>query len=380
MSGQGRGRPARHGRRAQSRPDPRRAGGGSERQPRRRGGNERVAERGRGMPPVRAEEVSSRLAAALQIRAAAELPSGGYNEVWRLIHAEHDQLPGLYIDVWGPVALIRLRSEEWHSDALRAALVDGLVALGIQQHRWLIDGGSRHSGPQLQEVAEAWNREAAARGNGPQALTYHAHELGLRYELRLEEPFNPGLFFDMREVRATLRQRWEGMRVANLFAYTGAFSVALAERNDVTNVDSSARYLEWAKLNHGLNGVEARYIHEDAFAWLERARRRGDQYDAVILDPPVFSRGKRGHSRVFSLRKDFGRLIEDALAITAPDGELFVSTNYEQLSQVSFRSLVAGIGRQGQRVLQAPWEQPPDFPAPAELFHLKTALLLPERG
>lgn len=313
-------------------------------------------------------------------RAAAALPTPGTDEVYRLAHAEHDGLPGLFLDVWGPVVLIRVRDPMWHEGDLRHALVTALQNEGFAQFRWLIDHGARHDGPSHQEETERWNLDTERRGIGPEALHFEAHELGLRYGIRLDEPFNPGLFHDMREVRRTLRARWTGKRIANLFSYTGAFSVALAHANEVLNIDSSARYLAWAEENHTRNGLQATFLREDAFAWLKAARAAGEKFDAVIVDPPVFSRGKKGQSRAFSLRKDLGALIEDALAITAPGGELFLSTNYEALSPSAFRTLVVGIARDRRRWLVTPWADPPDFPAPAENLHLKTALLVPDAG
>jgi len=82
------------------------------------------------------------------------------------------------------------------------------------------------------------------------------------------------------------------------------------------------------------------FVEGDAFEFLARSLRRGDRFDAVVLDPPVYSRGKKGRSREFSLRRDLGPLVEDALSLLAPGGELFVSTNYAALEPHAFRRLL----------------------------------------
>ena len=74
--------------------------------------------------------------------------------------------------------------------------------------------------------------------------------------------------------------------VLNLFAYTGGASVALAAGGArVTHVDTSRPAIGWARENAALNGVSTiRWIHEDARRFVARERRRGRQYDALLLD------------------------------------------------------------------------------------------------
>ena len=92
--------------------------------------------------------------------------------------------------------------------------------------------------------------------------------------------------------------------VLNLFAYTGGASVALAAAGArVTHVDTSRPAIGWARENAALNGVSTiRWIHEDARRFVDRERRRGRRYDALLLDPPAFGRGRRatGSSTVTS--------------------------------------------------------------------------------
>jgi 23S rRNA (cytosine1962-C5)-methyltransferase len=97
----------------------------------------------------------------------------------------------------------------------------------------------------------------------------------------------------------------------NLFAYTGGASVALAAAGArVTHVDASRPAIGWARDNAALNGVSTiRWIHEDARRFVDRERRRGRQYDALLLDPPAYGRGPAGD---WQLDRDLPGLLEAA--------------------------------------------------------------------
>lgn len=86
------------------------------------------------------------------------------------------------------------------------------------------------------------------------------------------------------------------IKVLNLFAYTGAGSVVCASAGaKVTHVDASKGMVERAKENARLNGItNIRYIVEDCKKFIEREIRRGNKYDAIIMDPPSYGRGTNG--------------------------------------------------------------------------------------
>lgn len=88
------------------------------------------------------------------------------------------------------------------------------------------------------------------------------------------------------------------IKVLNLFAYTGGATVAAAKAGaTVTHVDASKGMVTWAKENAAHSGLEEapiRYIVDDCVKFVEREIRRGNQYDAVIMDPPSYGRGPKG--------------------------------------------------------------------------------------
>lgn len=88
------------------------------------------------------------------------------------------------------------------------------------------------------------------------------------------------------------------MKVLNLFAYTGGATVAAAAAGaEVTHVDASKGMVNWAKDNAALSGLSEapiRYLVDDCVKFVEREIRRGNTYDALIMDPPSYGRGPKG--------------------------------------------------------------------------------------
>ncbi len=88
------------------------------------------------------------------------------------------------------------------------------------------------------------------------------------------------------------------IRVLNLFAYTGGATIAAAKAGaNVTHVDASKGMVAWAKenaLSSGLANAPIRWIVDDCIKFVEREIRRGNHYDAIIMDPPSYGRGPKG--------------------------------------------------------------------------------------
>lgn len=128
-------------------------------------------------------------------------------------------------------------------------------------------------------------------------------------------------------------------RVLNLFAYTGAASIAAALAGaEVTHVDASKKAIAWAKENQALSGLgerSIRWIAEDAVAFLRREVRRGKSYDGIFLDPPKFGRGDQG--QVWKLFDDLPEVLSLCRRLLAPEALFLVLTTYA--IRASFASL-----------------------------------------
>ena len=116
------------------------------------------------------------------------------------------------------------------------------------------------------------------------------------------------------------------IKVLNLFAYTGGASIECALAGaKVTHVDAAKSMIDIAKINAKLNNIDnIRYILDDCVKFVEREIRRGNKYDAIIMDPPSFGRGPKGETwKIEENIYDFVSLCGKVLS----DNPLFVLIN-----------------------------------------------------
>jgi 23S rRNA (cytosine1962-C5)-methyltransferase len=199
-------------------------------------------------------------------------------------------------------------------------------------------------------------------------------ENGLQFLVSLDAGYSTGLFLDQRENRRRLlTSDLRGKTVLNTFAYTCAFSVAAARTGAVvTSLDLSKRYLDWGRDNFRLNGINPDahdFIYGDCFDWLARLAKKSRSYDVVLLDPPTFSKAKKG--RPFSAEKDYAKLVALAEPLVKQDGKLFCSTNARSLAPQRFLEAIQRGAPRARRMEFA--TQPFDFRvASGEKPYLKT--------
>ena len=120
------------------------------------------------------------------------------------------------------------------------------------------------------------------------------------------------------------------IKVLNLFAYTGGATVACMYAGaHVTHVDSSKGMVDWAKENISLNNLDTtkvRYIVDDVLKFVQREARRGNKYDAIIMDPPSYGRGSNGE--VWNIEKDLYPLINACMDILSDNPLFFIINSY----------------------------------------------------
>ena len=120
------------------------------------------------------------------------------------------------------------------------------------------------------------------------------------------------------------------VKVLNLFAYTGGASVAcLSAGASVTHVDSSKGMVDWFKENVKSSGMEdypIRYLIDDVVKFVQREIRRGNKYDAIIMDPPSYGRGANGE--VWDIEKNLNYLVEICSEILSDEPLFFLINSY----------------------------------------------------
>lgn len=195
-----------------------------------------------------------------------------------------------------------------------------------------------------------------------------------RFIFRADGGLSPGLFLDQRLNRARIRDLAAGRSVLNLFSYTGGFTVAALAggARQVTSVDLSKKYLEWAHANileNNLDATASRSIPDDVVRFVSRAKRRGEKYDLIICDPPTFS---RTDGRVFRAPTDFAPLVADLSEMLEENGTLFCSSNTETWSDDLFRrDLLSQLPKERFTIL-SDTEALPDFSTLPSAQKLKT--------
>ncbi len=124
--------------------------------------------------------------------------------------------------------------------------------------------------------------------------------------------------------------RASGLKFLNLFGYTGVASLfALRAGAEVTHLDASSQSLKIAKENQELSGLEnlpMRIIEDDVIKFLEREVKRGNKYDAVIMDPPKFGRGPKGE--VWKLEENLPKLLDLVKKVLSDDPLFVILTSY----------------------------------------------------
>ena len=132
-------------------------------------------------------------------------------------------------------------------------------------------------------------------------------------------------------IEEKIKEAKKPVRFLNLFGYTGVASLfALRAGGEVTHLDASKQTLNWVKENQKLNTdlLEApmRVIEDDAIKFLEREEKRGNKYDAIIMDPPKFGRGPKGE--VWKLEEMLPKLLSQVRKVLSDKPLFVILTSY----------------------------------------------------
>lgn len=161
-------------------------------------------------------------------------------------------------------------------------------------------------------------------------ITYH----DMTFNLKLMGFKHTGLFpeqaYNWNLIREKIKSSNRHLNVLNLFAYTGAATIAAAKEGaSVVHVDSSEGMVAWAKENAKSSNVidkPIRWIVDDVKKFVKREIRREHKYDIILMDPPSFGRGNNGE--VWDIEKDLYELVDLCKEILSDDPILFIINSY----------------------------------------------------
>ncbi len=267
---------------------------------------------------------------------------------FRLFNGSADGWEKLVVEIYATVAVFHLYDAKESQDLWKEA-AEWLVSRAIAKSVY-----AKQFEPERFRTKSEKPQAPSLLAGKPSQEEVTVLESGLNYLLRPYSGLSSGLFLDQRDNRKLLAQLSHGERVLNGFSYTCAFSVACAAQSaEVTSVDVSKKALEWGKRNFALNDISLephRFYADDIFEFYQRAHKRKDRFDVVILDPPSFGRNPKG--KPFSVFRDWRRLLEGALTLLEPKGTLFFSSNLSKWDSKFLTKIVGdllqGAGRSGK--------------------------------
>lgn len=297
---------------------------------------------------------------------------GPDTDAYRLCNGEGDHVPGLVIDRYAHVAIVRLDGDHLDPwiERLAPKLARSLAGRGVRSvalRRARDEAGERRIRP--------------LAGDEPEDRVI-VRENGMAMEVDLAHGQKTGAFLDQRDNRARVRAFGaRRARALNLYSYAGGFSVAaaLGGAAHVTSVDVAAAAHATAQRSFRANGLDPAkhaFVTADAFAFLEAAARRGDKFDLIVSDPPSFAPNERTKPRALAAyRKLHGALAK----VLAPGGLLCAASCSSHVSAEDFLGTLddAALGRDDLSLV-AMHGQPPDHPTLPAWFegrYLKFAVL-----
>ena len=282
---------------------------------------------------------------------------------YRWVNGEGDGLPGVTLDRYGDYLMLQLYSCAWepHLELLTKAIHAVFKPLALYRKQRPQETRALESKSSNKEYSRLISGTAA-----PVPLTIR--ENGLNFLVDLREGLNTGLFPDQRRNRQEIIKRVAGKQVLNLFAFTGAFSLAAvaAGAKKVTSVDVSDKYLNIARDNFSANRFNPKqheFIVADVFAELSRMRTQQRLFDVIIFDPPSFSTTKKSR---FSTQGGTAKLTAATLPLLEEGGLLVSSSNHQKVSMDDYlKELRRGALQVGAELTTIVISgQPEDFPCP----------------
>lgn len=171
-------------------------------------------------------------------------------------------------------------------------------------------------------------------------LTFHLKPFSFKHTgLFPEQAVNWDWFGDK------IRKAGRPIKVLNLFAYTGGATLAAAAAGaHVTHVDASKGMVNWAKENaaaSGLTEAPIRWLVDDCVKFVEREIRRGNHYDAIIMDPPSYGRGPKGE--IWKIEDAIHPLVKLCVQLLSDDPLFFLINSYTTGLAPSVLSYMMGV-------------------------------------
>ncbi|GAB5403764.1 MAG: 23S rRNA (cytosine(2499)-C(5))-methyltransferase [Aureliella sp.] len=318
-------------------------------------------------PPLELDDhwMASRLVQAVELR---KLFFDSQTSGYRLVAGEGDGLPGLIIDVYGEVAVMKLDGGAPEQFYLPYGIANWLTKNTAVKTVVL---RSRVRGEPGEVIA----------GDAQLSNPVEFLENGMKFTADVIHGQKTGFFLDQRENRELIRRASCGKRVLNLFSFSGGFSVAAGCGGalDVTSVDVAEPAIDASQLHWDGNGLpdgSHTGIAADCFEFLDNTAKGSEPWDIVVCDPPSFAPSEKAKERALPA---YRKLAQCSARVTAPGGLLALASCSSHVGESEFdalnREALGSVRR--KPTLIASRGLPPDHLTPAampELRYLKFQL------
>lgn len=276
--------------------------------------------------------------------------------VFRLIHAEGDQMPGLVADWYNGVLVLQAHSVGMHRlfPMLSTLCVELLSIHGLKS----IFDKSSATCPGGAEDGYLW-------GDEPQE--WEITESGNRLFINFFDGQKTGFFIDQRENRRLVQDLAKGHRVLNCFGYTGGFSLAALRGGAeyVETVDISKKAIELCNRNVALNfGTAA--PHQGTVADVLKYLNQSAPFDFIILDPPAFA---KNHRSLQAGLKGYRSINQRALEALPARGLLMTFSCSQAVSKEDFQTMVFTAAMNARRSVRIVRQLPHAMDHPVSICH-----------
>jgi 23S rRNA (cytosine1962-C5)-methyltransferase len=296
---------------------------------------------------------------AWNLRKSIGITENAETNVFRLVHAEGDGMPGLIVDFYNGTAVIQMHTVGMF--LVREMLVKALKNVVGEQLKAVYDKSAKT----LPFKADISSEDGYLLGEGGETEVL---ENGLRFKVDWLEGQKTGFFIDQRENRLLVQHFSKNRDVLNMFCYTGGFSFYAMKGGArlVHSVDSSAKAIELTNQNVQLNFAgDTRHeaFAADAFEFMRNIK---DKYDLIILDPPAFAKHR---DAVHQALQAYKRINTRAFEQIRSGGIVFTFSCSQVVSKEKFREAVfsaAAISGRNVRILHQ-LTQPADHPV--SIYH-----------
>lgn len=309
---------------------------------------------------------NNRIAAAYELRKNIGLINNAETNIFRLVHAEGDHLPGLIVDFYNGTAIVQCHSIGMHRAI--SSITEALLQTTQGLVKTIYDKSAESLPPDY--AATISNQYL----HGEEYAVMEGLEYGNHFYVNWITGQKTGFFIDQRENRKLIANYSKGKKVLNTFCYSGGFSIfaLIAGAEQVDSLDSSQKAIDlvnenisyYPELNQKHNSIK-----DDAMDFIKNLK---EDYDIIILDPPAFAKHRDARHKAV---QGYKRLNARAIEQIKSGGLIFTFSCSQVVDKELFKNTIAAAAISAKRKIRILHQlhQPADHPI--NMFHSESEYL-----